>query len=246
MRRAASITIPAIAAIACAMAWGCRPSGVRQRRPAEGLVERLEGLGVFELTYYWVAEEADHIGPRTETVPGLPGKYSKGFKKALTTEGTGRLLDGRIVNAAGGGKYAFTDAKWGLGCRDQPLVPFRSIATDPKVIPTGSVVMIEQFVGMKLPGGGYHDGTFWADDVGGSIKGKHIDVFIARRQHLKHMRQKLPRRYRGAMQTIDAPLDRGKVNLFDSRKAPAAGSTERGPEAPFANEFRIRDWAILH
>jgi len=228
-----------------ALAAGCSPADGRPApRPADGLVVRLKSLGVFRLTYYWVAEEGDHVGERTEAIPGLPGRYSLAFKKALTTEGTGRLLDGRIVNAAGGGKYAFTDAKWGLGCRGQPLVPFRSIATDPKIIPTGSVVMIEQFVGMKLPGGGYHDGVFWADDVGGSIKGKHIDVFIASRSNLKHMRQKLPKRYQGGVRTIAAPLDRGKVNLFDERKAPPPGSTER--TAPLRNEFKIPVNAILH
>jgi len=228
-----------------ALAAGCSPAGGRSApRPADGLVVRLKGLGVFRLTYYWVAEEADHVGERTETVPGLPGRYSLGFKKALTTEGTGRLLDGRIVNAAGGGKYAFTDAKWGLGCRGQPLVPFRSIATDPKIIPTGSVVMIEQLVGMKLPGGGYHDGVFWADDVGGSIRGKHIDVFIASRSNLKHMRQKLPKRYQGAVRTISAPLDRGKVNLFDERKAPPGWSDKR--RVPLALELGVGTRGMIH
>ena len=174
--RAATVAVMSSAAILA----GCGDPFYRGIESVPGPISARK-LGVFKVTYYWVADERDHPSERTETIPGLPGKFTPGFKKAVMTEGTGRLLDGRIINAAGGGKYSFTDAKWGLGCRDNPLVPLASIATDPKVIPTGSVVLAPAFNMLRLPDGTQHTGFFWADDTGGSIKGKHIDVFVGER-----------------------------------------------------------------
>ncbi len=176
-----------------------------------------ERLGSFKVTYYWVADEKDHPGERTETITGLPDTYTAGFKKALATEGTGRLLDGRIVNSAGGGKYAFTKTRWGLGCKGQPLVPFKSIATDPGVIPTGSFIHIAAFAGKRMPHGGVHDGRFVADDVGGSIKGRHIDIFVGQLSVWRKVRATI-----GA-ETVD-------VNLMRLRDLSGDRQPRRTPE----------------
>ena len=61
-----------------------------------------------------------------------------------------------------------------MGCR---VVAMRTIAVDPRVVPKGSVVFIKETVGLPLPGGGEHDGLWYASDVGGAVKGKHIDLF---------------------------------------------------------------------
>lgn len=71
--------------------------------------------------------------------------------------------------------------KYGIGNKNNPLVPYVSIATDQSVIPYGSKVFIKEAVGIKYFLDGQemiHDGFFRADDVGGAIKGNHIDVFI--------------------------------------------------------------------
>jgi 3D (Asp-Asp-Asp) domain-containing protein len=53
----------------------------------------------------------------------------------------------------------------------KPLHSWRSIAVDPRVIPLGSLVYIAAYA--KTPGHGW----FRAQDVGGAIDGRHVDVF---------------------------------------------------------------------
>lgn len=61
-----------------------------------------------------------------------------------------------------------------LGCK---VVPMRTVAIDPKVVPKGSVVYIPETVGLPVPGGGVHDGMWYASDTGGAIRGAVIDLF---------------------------------------------------------------------
>ncbi len=64
-----------------------------------------------------------------------------------------------------------------MGCK---VVPMRTLAVDPSVVPRGSVVYIKETVGLPLPGGGAHDGLWYASDIGGAIKGDRIDLFTGR------------------------------------------------------------------
>ena len=70
---------------------------------------------------------------------------------------------------------------YGDGVQGMALVPYRSIAVDPAVIPFGSVVYVPAARGLpvRLPTGEEraHDGYFFAADRGGAIRGAHIDVF---------------------------------------------------------------------
>jgi len=70
---------------------------------------------------------------------------------------------------------------WGSGVYEMQLVPYRSIAVDPKVIPFGSVLYIPVARGLDftLPNGkpAVHDGYFFAADDGQTVSGNHIDVF---------------------------------------------------------------------
>lgn len=78
-------------------------------------------------------------------------------------------------------KFREANGEYGDGVRDYELVPHRSIAVDPNVIPYGSVVYIPAAKGntLKLPNGEtfVHDGYYYAVDTGGLIKQNHIDVF---------------------------------------------------------------------
>lgn len=71
----------------------------------------------------------------------------------------------------GGGGAGGRDS---MGCR---VVPMRTLAVDPAIVPKGSVVFIKETVGLPLPGGGTHNGLWYASDVGGRIKGDRIDLF---------------------------------------------------------------------
>lgn len=61
-----------------------------------------------------------------------------------------------------------------LGCK---VVPMRTVAIDPTVIPRRTVLFIAETVGLPLPNGKKHDGYWYASDTGGAIKGKRIDLY---------------------------------------------------------------------
>jgi 3D (Asp-Asp-Asp) domain-containing protein len=80
------------------------------------------------------------------------------------------FLKATLYHAGGGGG----DAKDSLGCRP---VPMRTVAIDPRLIPRRTILFIAETVGLPMPGGGVHDGYWYASDTGGSIKGSRIDLF---------------------------------------------------------------------
>jgi hypothetical protein len=148
-------------------------------------------LGVFDLTYYWVAFEGDYAGAPDTNVGSCGGMVlatvPQAFADALKLEGTGKLLDDRILNIAGcgcgGGYDCFAELDpmefpWGRGSQGNALVPFSTIATDTGVLPFGTSVYAPSLEGQALPGGGTHDGCLRAGDVGGGIDGMHIDWFV--------------------------------------------------------------------
>lgn len=61
-----------------------------------------------------------------------------------------------------------------LGCR---VVAMRTVAIDKTLIPRRTVLFIQETVGLPMPGGGVHDGYWYASDVGGAIKGQRIDLY---------------------------------------------------------------------
>ncbi len=61
-----------------------------------------------------------------------------------------------------------------IGCRP---IAMRTVATDPRLIPRRTILFIAETVGMRLPGGGSHDGFWYASDVGGGVKGNRIDLY---------------------------------------------------------------------
>jgi 3D (Asp-Asp-Asp) domain-containing protein len=71
----------------------------------------------------------------------------------------------------GGGGMKARDS---LGC---PVAAMRTVAVDPAIVSRHSIIFIKETVGMALPGGGVHDGYWYASDVGGAIKGHRIDLF---------------------------------------------------------------------
>ena len=77
-------------------------------------------------------------------------------------------------------RFRAAHSRWGDGIKGYSLVPFRTIAVDPKHIPFGSLIYIEKAKGIRFMWLGEtftHDGFFFAGDKGGAIKGNHIDLF---------------------------------------------------------------------
>jgi 3D (Asp-Asp-Asp) domain-containing protein len=153
----------------------------------------------FQVTFYWLAMEDDFDEPHEikfantnaidlYTLDGYYlGSYSDKFAWNLRMEGSGLLLDGRVLNYTGrcnfgyGTCFAQMDAHefpFGRGAHTRPLIPFKSVAVDPNLIPIGEPIYIPEFDGMMLPDGTIHDGCVRADDTGGGIKKRQIDFFV--------------------------------------------------------------------
>lgn len=121
------------------------------------------------------------------------------FAREVCLEGSGRTQDGTVINVNGecdcgfacsgtGATVCFmtldgTNNPWGVGFRDNPLVPLRSLAVDNRVIPFGTVLYAPVWDGVAITGKDgvdsiTHDGCFRADDMGYGISGHHVDFFV--------------------------------------------------------------------
>ncbi len=171
-------------------------------------------LGAFINTYYYVEEESAHGGAATERLYdrscSVLATVPESFARLACIEGTAKLKDGRVINYATntqcGGPCKFTWAvmdptrfPWGMGNRSNALVPLRSWAVDTGVIANGTVLYVEEWDGKVIPqigtlGGMTHDGCFRADDVGGGIQGKHVDIFAGSRAMYQELNRTFPTR----------------------------------------------------
>jgi 3D (Asp-Asp-Asp) domain-containing protein len=90
-------------------------------------------------------------------------------------------LPEKIIEKIGKVRFGVAQGPFGDGVKGMILVPYRTIAVDPKYIPYGSVIYIPEARGLeiKLSNGLLleHDGYFFAADTGSAIKQNHIDVF---------------------------------------------------------------------
>jgi 3D (Asp-Asp-Asp) domain-containing protein len=159
------------------------------------------------LRFYWLTRETDYDdaisgnAPRggacamaanrwveLYTVEGyFFGRVPERYACSLKLEGSGLLRDDRIVNYTGSCKFGYGtcfeqldigDFPFGRGAGLRPLIPFKSVAVDPRVIRLGEPLYIPEFDGLILPDGSIHDGCVRADDTGGGIKGKKLDFFV--------------------------------------------------------------------
>src|SRR5581483_9869977 len=144
------------------------------------------------LSFYWLAYEIEYANEPYDTdiytTRGyFIGRFPSAFVYELKLEGSGILRDGRVLNFAGECNYGMgtcfktldpAEDPLGVGVQSRPLVPFRSIAVDPKMIPIGATVYVPELVGIPMPDGTTHDGCLRADDMGGAIKNGKIDFFV--------------------------------------------------------------------
>lgn len=164
-------------------------------------------LGNLFPTFYNIADEAFHPGPKTvplyEAGTGkLIANVSKSFHEDLDIEGTGRLNDGRVLNVA-----TYVNRIWdykvlpadafGLGILEHKLHPYRSVAVDfvhlckqagydfcglPAVEVRkrliGALLYMPRLKGISLGNGKTHDGFVCAQDIGGAIQFDRVDLFV--------------------------------------------------------------------
>ena len=115
------------------------------------------------------------------------GRVPERYACSLKLEGSGLLRDDRVVNYTGSCKFGYgtcfeqldiADFPFGRGAGQRPLIPFKSVAVDPRVVQLGETLYIPEFDGLALPDGSIHDGCVRADDTGGGIKGRKLDFFV--------------------------------------------------------------------
>ncbi|ACY15744.1 3D domain protein [Haliangium ochraceum DSM 14365] len=161
----------------------------------------------FALRFYWLAEQwrfADAWDEPQQDVYTAEGFYlgtfAESYVRALRMEGSGLLEDGRVVNFAGRCGYGTGTCfeqvdpathPYGRGAGRRPLVPFRSVAIDPRVIDIGEPLYIPEFDGLRLPDGSLHDGCVRADDTGGAIKHRKMDFFVMSFDNFRFLLDKL-------------------------------------------------------
>lgn len=145
-----------------------------------------EHLPALRATLYYTALEDDY--PEGDTAAfrdrdgGVLKRASPQFLSAAEIEGSARFTDGTVLNYASVDgpdiRWFEVDTPYGLDARGCELVPFRSAAVDPDVIPLGTLLFIKETVGMVLPGGAHHDGIWLASDTGNGIVGDRIDLYL--------------------------------------------------------------------
>lgn len=165
--------------------------------PASSPVEHPYGkpLGTFKITFYVLTEETlfQDTGDGIElyrTDGTVIGKFSPKFISDMRLQGSGRLATGEVITPAGkcaygqGTCYQLLSTKkypWGRGATGRALKIFQSVAVDPKVIPYGSKIYVPELDGYVWNGKKF-DGCLSADDTGGGIKGKELDIFAGTRK----------------------------------------------------------------
>ena len=146
-------------------------------------------IGDLKPTFYWVALEKDDGKPKNNILLDVNGneiaRVGDRFFASLRLEGTGRMLDGRVVNFH---VRMGTEIRWricppsvpyGYGLGEFALQPFHSVAVDPNVVPIPSKIFIPAAKGAVLPDGSVHDGYFEAVDIGDAIQNQRVDVFTS-------------------------------------------------------------------
>jgi 3D (Asp-Asp-Asp) domain-containing protein len=120
-----------------------------------------------------------------ESRPDTPSQTSckDVFAKKLEQHSEGKTTDPwpDLVERFERTRFTRTSAPYGNATANWWLVPWRTLATDTSVIPSGSVVYIPKADGRQvaLPSGQVvtHDGYFLAADTGKGIIGNHVDLF---------------------------------------------------------------------
>ncbi|OQB43531.1 MAG: 3D domain protein [Candidatus Latescibacteria bacterium ADurb.Bin168] len=161
------------------------------------LQKHARSLGRFNPSFFQTVDERDSVfsvTAKSRPVKGIHGevlaRVSPRFYRRLCVEGSGRLLDGRVITFSrrqgGEPRFRVTSSQYGITCRATPLVPYRSVAVDRRQVRLGSVLYIPAAEGLVLPDGTVHDGVFFADDVGGAVRGRKIDLFVGFSSHTEN------------------------------------------------------------
>lgn len=204
------------------LATGAESRVQSERGPAPVDLEAAREIGRFRLRHYWIhtLPDVDRGYPIYDRSCRVLARVPGVVRRAVRREGTARLADGSLINLSGScrcGRFPCffrvdPTRPWGMGVRGHHLVPFRTIAVDPRFVRIGTRVYIAELDGVLMPGeppfGGFvHDGCVVAADRGRGIRGNKIDFFVADRSHFVELMRELGLRrvhlYRGVERCRD-------------------------------------------
>jgi 3D (Asp-Asp-Asp) domain-containing protein len=144
-------------------------------------------IGRALVTFYWLIDETAprYRGKAVAEIKDARGRLiattSVRFRKDLIREGSGHLRDGRTVaydrKLHGTNRFRIVRSEYGVGRLGCALVPYRTVAVDPRFVKLGTTISIPQLKGARLPDGTIHDGIFVANDRG-HFRGAHVDLFV--------------------------------------------------------------------
>lgn len=145
---------------------------------ASGVSMQGEGLGLDGRLYHiaalgsggWVTASGRPTSPASGWAAGPPFWRAGGFWRSLLGAVTFPLALGGWSAGPGGRYLPLPGVAFAPGAA-RPLRFYQSVAVDPRVIPLGSRVYIPAY-----RGDGY-GGWFIAQDTGGAISGRHVDVY---------------------------------------------------------------------
>jgi 3D (Asp-Asp-Asp) domain-containing protein len=146
-----------------------------------------QNLGHFRITFYWLVEEDDYQGKKTNPLYApdgrLVGRFTSKFIHDFRIESCALLSDGRVISyLKKANRCQVVDAP--IGANGYSLTELRSVAVDPSVIPPGSRLYIKDAADVRLGDSLIHDGIFYAHDVGSAIKGNRIDVYLGPKSNM--------------------------------------------------------------
>jgi 3D (Asp-Asp-Asp) domain-containing protein len=161
--------------------------------------------GGYKMSFYWLAWESAYSSEPYDvdiyTRQGFRiGRFPRTYVFELKMEGSGILRDGRIINYDGVCRYGvgtcFTELDprehpLGKGGQQRPLLPFKSVAVDPRFVPLGTPLYLPELRGLQLPDGTTHDGCVRADDTGGNIRRRELDFFVESYENYKLIEDRL-------------------------------------------------------
>lgn len=161
--------------------------------------------GGYKMSYYWLAWESAYSSEPYDvdiyTRQGFHiGRFPRTYVFELKMEGSGILRDGRIINYDGRCEYGIGTCfsqldprkhPLGKGGQQRPLLPFKSVAVDPRFVPLGTTLYLPELRGLPLPDGTLHDGCVRADDTGGNIRRRELDFFVESYENYKVIEDRL-------------------------------------------------------
>ena len=161
--------------------------------------------GGYKMSCYWLAWESEYASEPYDTDiytrQGLRiGRFPRTYVFELKMEGSGILRDGRVINYDGVCAYGvgtcFTalnpgEHPLGQGGQHRALLPFKSVAVDPRFVPLGTTLYLPELRGLQLPDGTTHDGCVRADDTGGNIRRHELDFFVESYENYKLIEDRL-------------------------------------------------------